>query len=223
MRCEEHVRFASDALNVWKATVPAGAWRSTFLSDAARTLFRLLASARDPGDLFLLDLPSAFGGPEREGRYTRTVETIERVRNEVDGIIAGYTELAVGVIGETLSIDSQGDALARVESWIRCLDVDGLRGRSDLRMTDKAVLRTAHDTLNGRYTPQSLARALSSILLRQGFETWQDSTVNRFRMLLRECKQRIEDAALASVTHRRSIAPLVHARIQALQEILRNA
>lgn len=223
VRFEEYVRFASDALNVWKATVPAGAWRSTFLSEDARALFRLLASARDPGDLFLSDMPNAFGGPEGEGRYTRTVEAVERVRNEVDGLIAGYTELAVGVIAETLSIDSQGDVLARVGSWIHCLDVDGLRGRSDLRITDKAVLRTAHDTLNGRYTPQSLARALSSILLRQGFETWQDSTVDRFRMLVRECKQRIEDAALASVTHRRSIAPLVHARIQALQEILRNA
>ena len=220
---EEYVRFASDALEVWKATVPAGAWRSKFLSETARMLFRLLTSARDPGDLFLLDLPRAFGGPVREGRYIRTAETVERVRNEVDGLIEGYTDLAVGVIAETLSIDSQGDTLARVESWIRCLDVEGLRERSDLRITDKAVLRTAHDTLNGRYTPQSLARALSSILLRQGFETWQDSTVDRFRMLLRECKQRIEDAALASLSHHRSIAPLVHARIRALEEILRNA
>ena len=219
-RCEEHVRFASDALDVWKATVPGGAWRSTFLSNAARTLFRLLASARDPGDLFLVDLPSEFGGPEHEDRYRRTVETIERIRNEVDGLIAGYTELAVGAIGEIMSIDTQGDTLARVGSWIRCLDVDGLRERNDLRITDKAVLRTAHDTLNGRYTPQSLARALSSILLRRGFEKWQDSTVDQFRMLLRECKRRIEDAALASVNPPRSIVPLVHARIRALEDIL---
>ena len=220
---DELVRFASDALNAWKATVPSGAWRSALLSDNSRMFLRMLASATDPGNLLLEDLPNAFGGCEDQCRYRQTVATVERVRNEVDGLIEGYSTLAIGVIAETLSIGSRGDTLARVGDWIRCLDVNELRGRGDLRMTDKAILRTASDTLNGRYTPQSLARSLSSILLQLGFEQWQDSTVDQFRMLLRECKGRIEDAALSSVRHNRSIAPLVHARIRELEEILRSA
>ena len=220
---EELVRLASDALNTWKATVPAGAWRSSLLSEDTRTFFRLLADSTDPGDLLLVDLPNAFGNLRGKGRHRRTVAVVEQVRNEVDGLIEGYTDLAIGAVTETLSIDSSGDALARVGSWVRCLDVSELQARADLRMTDKAILRTALDTLNGRYTPQSLVRRLSSILLQVGLERWQDSTLDQFGMLLRECKSRIEDAALSSASHRQSIAPLVHARIRELEEILRHA
>ncbi len=219
----ELVRFASDALNVWKSTVPTGAWRSKLLPEETRIFLQLLARASDPGDFFLVDLPAAFGGSGRNSRLRRTTAAIERVRNEVDGLIEGYTDLAIRAIAETLSIDASGDALARVGSWIRCLEVDELLARGDLRMTDKAVLRTALDTLNGRYTPQSLARRLSSILLQLGLDRWQDSTADQFEMLLRECKYRIEDVALSSATHRRSIAPLVQARIRQLEEILRQA
>ncbi len=219
---EENVRFAWDALNVWKATVPAGAWRTTHLSKDARTLLQLINGATDPGELFLKDLPNTLGSSDEADRYPQIIATVERVRGEVDGLIEGYTDLAIEIIAETLAVDTDGDPLARVGSWIRCLDVDALRARSDLRITDKTVLRTALDTLNGRYTPQSLARALSSILLQQGVDQWQDSTADRFRLQLRECKQRIEDTALASASHSKAIAPLVHARIQALEQILRN-
>ena len=153
---EELVRFTSDAFNVWKATVPAGAWRSKLLSEDTRKFFRLLSRATDPGEFLLVDLPKAFGDSAGPSRFGRTVSRIENVRNEVDNLIEGYAELSIEAIAETLSVDSCGDALARVGSWIRCLDVNALCARGDLRLTDKAVLRTALDTLNGRYTPPEL-------------------------------------------------------------------
>lgn len=220
---DEHVRFASDALNVWIATVPRGAWHSSHLSENARSFFRILSDTSDPGDLFLLDLPRKLGGRDESERFDRTIQAVESVRNEVDRLIEGYVDLAVEVIQTTLSVESEGDAVARVGSWVGCLNVDQLLCRRDLRMTDKAVLRTARDTLNGRYTPQSLARRLSSILLQQGCEQWRDSTLDRFRLVLRECKHRIEDAALFSMGQASSIAPLVRARIRTLKEILSNA
>ena len=221
-RDEEYVRFASEALSGWLETVPKGAWHSTYLSESARSFSRLVTDASDPGELFLLDLPRALGGSKDGQTYSRTVAKVESVRNEIDSLIEGYVDLAVDVIAATLSIDSEGDAVARVGSWVRCLDVEGLLERRDLRMTDKAVLRTARDTLNGRFTAQSLAGRLSSVLLQQGCEQWRDSTADRFRMVLRECKHRIEDAALSSTGQGQAIAPLVHARIRALEAILHN-
>ena len=48
----------------------------------------------------------------------------------------------------------------------------------------------------------------------------QDTTVEQFRMLLRECRQRIEDTALASDTLNRCMMPLVQARIDVLQTMM---
>jgi hypothetical protein len=87
-------------------------------------------------------------------------------------------------------------------------------------MTDRAILRTARDTINGRYTPKSLARAVSSILLQRGFEQWQDSTAGQFAMLVRECRARIEDAALASERPDGRLAPIVKNRIAELEDML---
>ena len=47
-------------------------------------------------------------------------------------------------------------------------------------------------TANGRFSPQSLARALSSVLLQKGLDQWGDATVDQFRVTLREAKARIE-------------------------------
>jgi hypothetical protein len=103
---------------------------------------------------------------------------------------------------------------------VACLDADALVKRDDLRLTDRAILRTARDTTNGRYTPQSLARTMSSILLQRGIEQWQDSTAGQFAMLVRECRSRIEDAALASERPDGRLAPIVKGRIAELENVL---
>ena len=162
-----------------------------------------------------------FGSPKSGACKSKTtIETLERIRNEVDGFIEGYVNLAVESVADILSITCRGDPLAGVGGWIRCLDVQSLLQRGDLRLADKAVLRIALDTLNGRYSPQSFARALSSILLQRGIDQWQDGTVDQFRMLLRECRQRIEDAAFTVDRPNSSMAPLVRARIDVLSDML---
>jgi hypothetical protein len=110
--------------------------------------------------------------------------------------------------------------VSSLQEWVSCFDVDALLRRDDLRMTDRAILRTARDTTNGRYTPQSLARTVSSILLQRGFEQWQDSTSGQFAMLVRECRARIEDAALASELPDDRLVPIVTNRIAELEGML---
>ena len=112
------------------------------------------------------------------------------------------------------------DGIAGLQSWVACLDVDSLMKRDDLRLPEKAILRTARDTINGRYTPASLARALSSILLQRGVEQWQDSTVGQYMMMLRECRARIEDAALTTARPSVGLAPIIRDRIATLQSML---
>lgn len=218
---QELIRFACDTLAHWKASLPETARRSTYLSKDALRFLRLVNEASDPATLILFDLPDSFGCSGNNDSYDAIPTIVEKVRNEVDSLIEGYVDEAVKVIGKTLAVNSGDGVLGGVQSWIKCLDVQDLLRRSDLRITDKAVLRTALDTLNGRYSPQSLARTLSSILLQQGIDQWQDTTIDQFWMLLRECRQRIEETALASDTPNRCMVPLVQARIDALEGMLR--
>jgi hypothetical protein len=61
---------------------------------------------------------------------------------------------------------------------------------------------------------------MSSILLQRGIEQWQDSTAGQFAMLVRECRSRIEDAALASERPDGRLAPIVKDRIAELENML---
>jgi hypothetical protein len=187
------------------------------LSRETQRFLREIIHEQDPARLFLGTLPAIFG---KNGGLAGVVEAVEHIRNEIDSILEGYLEEAVQIIGSTFRIGIAGDAMSALQDWVSCFDVDALIRRDDLQMTDRAILRTARDTTNGRYTPQSLARSVSSILLRRGFEQWQDSTASQFAMLVRECRARIEDAALASERPDGRLAPIVKNRIAELEGML---
>jgi hypothetical protein len=213
----EALRFAHDAYMRWRAALPDGARRSRRLSSGAQSLLRAVADASDPADLFLRVLPQLFGRGRRD--LDAVVAAVSSARAEIDGLVEGYLDEAVRVLGEAFRIGN-GTAIESVQSWVSCLDIDALLVRDDLRLTDKAILRTARDTANGRYTPASLARAVSSILLQRGVEQWQDGVSGQYAMLLRECRTRIEDAALAADTPSPRIAPVIRDRIAGLEEML---
>jgi hypothetical protein len=213
----EALRFAYDAFARWRAALPDGARRSRRLSPAAQSLLRAAAEAIDPADLFLRTLPKLFGRDRLD--LDAMVAAVSSARGEIDGLVEGYLDEAVRVLGEAFRIRN-GNAVESLHSWVDCLDVDSLLVRDDLRLTDKAILRTARDTANGRYTPASLARAVSSILLQRGVEQWQDGTSGQYAMLLRECRTRIEDVALAADASSPRLAPVIRERIACLEEIL---
>jgi hypothetical protein len=215
---DEALRFARDAFEQWRVSLPDGARRSSRLSAQAQSLMRALPDAVDPARFFLKVLPELLGGERRD--LAKVTAAVEKVRNEVDSIIEGYLDEAVLVLDDAFSIGAVGDAVDAIQKWVACLDVDALMRRDDLRLTDKAVLRTARDTANGRYTPQSLARATSSVLLQRGIDQWQDSTSGQFAMLVRECRARIEDAALADGRPDERLAPIIRDRIEGLKAML---
>lgn len=219
----ELVRFAFDAITRWRASIPDAARRTTRLSVGARELVRVTSVLSDPVDLILCafpDLPGIGKGSE-SSKFQRTIGALERFRNEVDGLVDGYATEAVQSIVEALTLAAgHHDPVTGVQDWIACFDVDALLARADLRATDKAILRTARDTVNGRFNPKSLARALSSVLLQKGLEQWGDATVDQFRTTLREARTRIEDAALDASELPATLRPVVEAKIVRLEEIL---
>lgn len=218
---DEAVRFAADALFAWRRSLSDGVRRSRRHTDDGRKLLSLLADIDDPPRLILSALPEAFGSLHKGGRLASTLRVAEKARADVDRLVEGYTREAVEVVADVLSLRRSDDPVAGVQTWIRCFDVPSLLRREDLTMIDKAVLRTALDTTGGRYTAESLARAVSSVLLQRGIDRWEDGTASQMRKALRECRARIEDAALSDPEPGGDLEEVINARIEALQAQLR--
>jgi hypothetical protein len=223
---DERVRFAADALAEWRSTLSDGVRRSNRHTDAGRSLMRILIAADDPPKLLLRDLPNVFGAwharPGKNGVHplASTLKALEKARNDIDFLVEGYIRDAVDVVGEILSLRPGGDPVAAVQAWVGCFDVAAFLARDDVTMVDKAILRTAADTTNGRYSAESLARAVSSVLLRRGVEKWEDATSEQMRRLLRECRARIEEAAISSSEPEPALVPVIEARIRELKSKL---
>lgn len=215
---EEQVSFAAGALAAWRATLSDGVKRSRRHTDDSRFFLRLLSQAGDMPQVLLHGLPEAFGARHpRAGRFGSTLKAVEMARNDIDRLIDGYAREAADVVGEILSLHAGGEPVAGVQAWVRCFDVPAFLQREDVTMIDKAILRTARDTMNGRYSAESLARTVSSVLLHRGPERWEDGTADQMRRLLRECRARIEDAALASAEPDPRLMPVLEARLKKLE------
>lgn len=215
---DERVSFVAEALAAWSATLSDGVKRSRRHTDDSRLFLRLLSQAEDMPQAITHDLPEAFGTRHlRAGRYGSTLKAIEKARHDIDRLTDGYSRDAVEVVGEILSLHGGTDPVAGVQAWVSCFDVPMFLRCEDVTLVDKAILRTANDTMNGRYSAESLARAVSSVLLHRGPERWEDGTADQMRRLLRECRARIEDAALASAKPGSGIVPVIEARIRSLE------
>ena len=217
---DELLRSARDALVQWTENVPGSAWHSTRLGQDGRDLLYEIGREADLPRLLLESLPERFesGDPDRFGA---TIKAIARAVDQVRDLAKTYRRDAVQAISDVLSVRPGSDALEALSGWVGCFDVEQLLDRQELKSTDKAVLRHAIEALNGSSSIDGLADGLSSILLQERIDEWRDPTVDQFRRRLRECRQRIEDAALESTRPPSSITPLVKARIESLRGILK--
>ena len=215
---DELVRFAHDALTRWLLTVPDGSRRSQKLGAHAKGLLRTVGSSSDPVQLLLKDLPTALGA---KGPSPSLIGKLEMARNEIDHLRDQFAQDAVEVIAESFRSAYLGvDPLEAVTAWARCFDAASIDRRDDLRIVDRAVLRKAVEAVNGRFSPKSLANALSSILLQRSLDKWDDRTAAQFRSALRDARERIEAAALDTEAPTAALRPIVQARVEELTKIL---
>lgn len=215
---DELFRRAFDAVSRWRASVPEGSRRTQKLDSSAKALLRAIDGAGDPVDLLLKGIPGAFGS---EGPDTKIIPSIERARIRIDGLADEFAIEAMDTIGEVFRSRETGENfLEAVRNWASCFDHAAMEARGDLRISDKAVLRKAVETANGRFSPKSFTGALSSILLQRALDKWDDRTAVQFRAALRETRERLETAALDTKDPGEELRPIVTARLHELQSLL---
>jgi len=212
---DELVRSAYDAIQRWLMDVPESARRVDRLGSEAKALLRLLSSATDPVSLLLKEIPELFSLDVFDPAL---IAKLEVVRKTVDGLEELFAHDAVAVITETFrAANASGtDVIEVVRAWSECFDLTDLEQRQDLKISDRAVLAKAVETVNGRFTARSFAGALSLILLKSGLEKWDDRSPAQFRTALREARERIETAATSTETPRARVRPILEARIAEL-------
>lgn len=212
------IRQCYDAIEAWKVQLPDSALRTTKVSAQAREFQKALRQANDPADLLLKRFPKLVGH-KKAGR--ETAAEVAPLRQEIEGIIEGFTAAAIDVIRDNLCIspDAEGGALERAKAWADCFPDDAVPRRA-LDQTARAVLVRAREATSGRYTEASFARALSAILLQKGLDKWDDRTANVFADQLREAVERIENAALKAETPSRAMVPLLEGRLSRLYGML---
>jgi len=177
-----------------------------------------VGNSSDPVQLLLTDLPLALGG---KGPSPSLIGKLEAARNEVDHLRDQFAQDAVDIIGESFRSSYLGaDPLDAVTAWASCFDAASIDRRDDLRIVDRAVLRKAVEAVNGRFSPKSLANALSSILLQRSLDKWDDRTAAQFRSALRDARERIESAALDTEAPTAALRPIVQARVEELTRML---
>lgn len=216
---EELVRRAYDAIQRWLMDVPESARRVDRLGTDAKTLLRLLSSATDPVALFLKDIPRLFATDAFEPAL---IGKLEAARKTVDGLEELFAHDAIAVIIETFRAtnSAESDIINVVRAWSECFDLSELEQRQDLKISDRAVLAKAIETVNGRFSARSFAGSLSLILLKIGLEKWDDRSPAQFRTALREARERIETAAISTEAPRPRVRPILEARIAELKRQL---
>lgn len=215
---DELFRSAFDAIARWRAGVPEGSKRTQKLDGPSKMLLRAIDASKDPVDLLLQGIPAAFGFDEPD---ITMIARLDRARTSIDGLADAFALEAMGAVEEAFRAGrAKGTLLAAVKGWASCFDETAMDGRGDLRISDKAVLRKAIETANGRFSPKSFAGTLSSILLQRPLEKWDDRTAVQFRAALRETRERIETAALDTSSPTQQLRPIIAARMEDLKSLL---
>ena len=215
---DELFRAAFDAIARWRMGIPEGSKRTQKLDAPAKALLRAIDGSKDPVDLLLTGIPGAFGAKGPDGAI---IGTLERTRKRIDGLADEFAEEAMQTVEEAFRAGGdQSSLLDAVRGWAACFDAKAMDDRGDLRISDKAVLRKAVETANGRFSPKSFAASLSSILLQRSLDKWDDRTAVQFRAALRETRERIETAALDTAEPQEDLRPIISARINELNLLL---
>jgi hypothetical protein len=149
------------------------------------------------------------------------IPALEAARRRIDGLAEEFALEAMSTLTEAFRVDvDSADLLSTVTRWAACFDHRAMEARGDLRISDKAVLRKAVETANGRFSPKSFAAALSSILLQRGLDKWDDRTSVQFRAALREARERLETAALDTRAPGPELKPIISSRLDDLRKLL---
>jgi hypothetical protein len=217
------IRLCFDALESWKAQLPAAALTSRRISDAVRRFQSALSRPTDPVDLLLHVIPSVCDCSIE--KYGQLLEAITQNKKELENVVGVYNERATASVRRALAFghEDMGESVRETASrWAYCFAADFIDHLND------GVAKGLLSRMRTNYkTDELLLDSLSSLLLGKSISRWDDGTIALFDREIHEVVHRVEEAALfddptltKAGTGPHGLAALVSGRITELFERL---
>ena len=217
----ELIRACYDALENWKAGLPAGALSTRHLTQRTRRFQSILRHQSDPVQLLFVRIPAALDCSIDERHVL--LESLEKCKDELFEVVDSYREKAISSLRRALSLNwkyENGQVKEIANRWALCFPdeiSDALNDNksesllSRMRMTYKSDAKLV-DSLSGLFFQKTISR-------------WDDSYITNFDREIRSAVRHIEESALSfefktSGAVKNGLANLVQERMNVLYERL---
>ena len=186
------VRLSHDALEAWKAQLPAAALTSRQLTPSGQKFQELIRKGGDPVRLILHDLPRLAG--EQSGN-SNALQGIKSARQELMDVTRTYARHAGDAVRRAVRLgDREGRKGLRraAREWAGCFSQPCVQ-EMGTRTTTGSMLKI----MQAEYrSDEMLVNSLAALLIGQPLARWDDSSMAAFERELQTTIQQIEEAAL---------------------------
>ena len=187
------VRLCHDALEAWKAQLPAAALTTRQLTPAGQKLQQLIRKGGDPVRLILQDLPR-LGGEDRA--TSEALEGIEAAKQELMDVTRTYARQAGGAVRRAIHLgdrDRRKNLQTVAKEWAGCFSQSFVE-----RLGPASTTTSMLKIMQMKYrSDEKLSDSLATLLVGQPLARWDDSTIAHFERELQATVQQIEESALA--------------------------
>ncbi|MCY3680270.1 MAG: hypothetical protein OXH16_02655 [Gemmatimonadetes bacterium] len=214
------IRACYDALENWKAGLPAGALSTRFLTQQTRRFQDILRHQSDPVQLLFERIPRALGCSIDERHVL--LESLEKCKNELFEVVDSYREKAISSLRRALSLNwkSNGQVKEIANRWALCFPDEISDALNDNK--SKSLLSRMRMTYK---SDAKLIDSLSGLFFQKTISRWDDSYIANFDREIRSTVRHIEESALSfefktSGAVKNGLANLVQERMNVLYERL---
>ena len=215
------IRACYDALENWKAGLPAGALSTRFLTQQTRHFQVILRQQSDPVQLLFERIPRALDCSIDDQQVL--LKSFEKCKNELSEVVDNYREKAISSLRRALSLNwksENGEVKEIARRWASCFPDELSNALNDNE--SKGLL----SRMRMPYPSDAkLVDSLSGLFLQKTINRWDDSCIANFDREIHSSVRRIEESALsfefkASGAVKNGLAYLVQERMNVLYERL---
>lgn len=215
------IRACYDALENWKAGLPAGALSTRYLTQKTRHFQVILRQQSDPVQLLFERIPRALDCSIDDQQVL--LKSFEKCKNELSEVVDNYREKAISSLRRALSLNwksENGEVKEIARRWALCFPDELSNALNDNE--SKGLL----SRMRMPYPSDAkLVDSLSGLFLQKTINRWDDSCIANFDREIHSSVRRIEESALsfefkASGAVKNGLAYLVQERMNVLYERL---
>ena len=215
------IRACYDALENWKAGLPAGALSTRYLTQRTRRFQTVLRQLSDPVQLLFERIPSTLNCSIDDQQVL--LEALKKCKDELSGVIDSYQQKAISSLRRALSLNwksGNGQVKEIAHRWALCFPDELSNALNDNE--SKGLLSRMRMTYP---SDAKLVDSLSGLFFQKTIRRWDDSYIANFDREIHSVVRRIEESALsfeftASGAVKNGLANLVQERMNVLYERL---